>query len=87
MIIYSGYLRHLKPENPSRTSPPETAAGLGSKDTVMVVSGFTIILIIFIMTIIYKTKLNSTKLSGSQNKMFLGLRHDEDNSDHPEDVI
>ncbi|KAL0178988.1 hypothetical protein M9458_024430, partial [Cirrhinus mrigala] len=50
------------------TSPPETAAGLGFKEAVMVVSGFTIILIITIMTIIYKTKPTFTKCSESQNK-------------------
>ncbi|XP_050956709.1 uncharacterized protein LOC127157487 [Labeo rohita] len=81
------YLRHMNPENPSRTSPPETAAGLEFEKAVTLMSGFAIILIIIIMTIIYKTKPNFTKHSGSKNKMFVVVRHDEYNSNHPEDVI
>ncbi|XP_016313724.1 uncharacterized protein LOC107666794 [Sinocyclocheilus anshuiensis] len=82
------YLGRMNPENPSGSSPPETAAGF--KDTVItvLVSGFLIILIIvIIMTIIYKTKPNFTKLPGSQNRMCLVVKHDEDRSVHPEDVI
>ncbi|KTG47281.1 hypothetical protein cypCar_00046000, partial [Cyprinus carpio] len=50
--------------NKARSSPPETAAGLGFKDTAIsvAVSGLIIFLII-IMTIMYKTKPNFTKLS------------------------
>ncbi|XP_016119882.1 uncharacterized protein [Sinocyclocheilus grahami] len=78
---------HINPENPSGSSPPETAAG--SKDTVIsvLVSGFIIIiLLIIMMAIICKTKPNFTKLCRCQNWMFLSVRHDEDNN-RPENEI
>ncbi|XP_016408863.1 uncharacterized protein LOC107740851 [Sinocyclocheilus rhinocerous] len=77
----------MNPENPSGSSPPETAAGV--KDTVItvLVSGFILILILIIMmAIICNTKPNSTKLCRFQNWMFLSVRHDEDN-DRPENEI
>ncbi|XP_042591940.1 uncharacterized protein LOC122139290 [Cyprinus carpio] len=48
---------------------------------------FIIILFIIIITIICKTKPNFTKSCGFQKRMFLCIRHDEDNTTPPETVI
>ncbi|XP_042575307.1 uncharacterized protein LOC109100275 isoform X3 [Cyprinus carpio] len=71
--------KHVNPENPSGTSPPETAAGFKETVFTVVVVGFSIILIIM-TAIICKTKPNFTKLCRGQNWMFLRVRHDEDNN-------
>ncbi|XP_016371794.1 uncharacterized protein LOC107711325 isoform X2 [Sinocyclocheilus rhinocerous] len=60
-----------------------------SKDTAIIaaVGCFSIVLIIVIMTVICKTKPNFTKPCGFQKRMFFCIKHDEDNTTPPEDVI
>ncbi|KAK2876079.1 hypothetical protein Q8A67_020175 [Cirrhinus molitorella] len=55
-----------------------------------VVGCFILILIIVIVIVIMKvihSKKNFSTYCGFQKRMFLGLTHDEDNSDRPEDLI
>ncbi len=77
-------------KNPSEVSAPDTEAGLGSKDSAIAASVgcFIIIIIIIItMTVIRNKKPNFTRACGLQKRVFLCIRHDEDTSDHTEDVI
>ncbi|KTF79544.1 hypothetical protein cypCar_00040313, partial [Cyprinus carpio] len=46
-----------------------------------------IILILITMTIIHNKKPNFIKSCGFQKRMFLCIKHEENNSHHPEDVI
>ncbi|KAL0153158.1 hypothetical protein M9458_051529, partial [Cirrhinus mrigala] len=46
-----------------------------------------ILIIIIIMTVIYKKKPNFTKPCGFQKRMFQCIRHKEDNTTPPQDVI
>ncbi len=76
----------------SGTSAPDTAAGHGSRFSVIaeVLGCFIIIIIIIIiiiMTIIHNKKPNFNRSCGFQKKMFLCIRPDEDSSTRPEDVI
>ncbi|XP_050957827.1 uncharacterized protein LOC127158925 isoform X1 [Labeo rohita] len=70
----------------SRTSPPDTEVDLGSKVSVIaaVVGCFILIIIVII---IRNKKPNFNNSYGFQNSIILDIRHDEDNNDHPEDVI
>ncbi|XP_042575311.1 uncharacterized protein LOC109100274 [Cyprinus carpio] len=72
--------RHVNTENPSGSSPPETAAGFKETVFTVVVVGIIIIILIIMTAIICKTKPNFTKLCRGQNWMFLRVRHDEDNN-------
>ncbi len=73
----------------SGTSLPDRAEDPRSKYTVtaVVVGFFILITIIVIMTVIRNKKPNINTSFRFQKRMFLYLRHNEDNSDHPEDVI
>ncbi|KAL0178993.1 hypothetical protein M9458_024435, partial [Cirrhinus mrigala] len=44
-------------------------------------------ILIIIMTVICNKKPDINTSCGFQKRMFMGLRQDEDNSDHSEDVI
>ncbi|XP_058601211.1 uncharacterized protein LOC131520761 [Onychostoma macrolepis] len=70
------------------TSLPDTAEDPRSKYTVTaVVVGFFILIIIVIMTVIRNKKPSFNTSCRFQKRMFLGLRHDEDNSNRPEHVV
>ncbi len=73
----------------SGTSLPDRAEDPRSKYTVtaVVVAFFILITIIVIMIVIRNKKPNINTSCRFQKRMFLYLRHNEDNSDHPEDVI
>ncbi|XP_073684887.1 uncharacterized protein [Garra rufa] len=72
----------------SGTSPPDTEVSVGYKVFVIAaVVGCFIIIIMGIITVIRNKKPNFNRSCGFQKRMFLGIRHDEDNSDHSEDVI
>ncbi|XP_058650032.1 uncharacterized protein LOC131551255 isoform X2 [Onychostoma macrolepis] len=74
--------------NPSEVSAPDTEAGLGAKvSAIAAVVGCFILIIIITMTVIRNKKPNLNRSCGFQKRMFLCIKHDEDNSDHTEDVI
>ncbi|XP_016314958.1 uncharacterized protein LOC107667752 [Sinocyclocheilus anshuiensis] len=82
-----GEKAEVKIMNVSGRSAPDTAAGHESKVSVIAAVVGCFILIIIIMTIIHNKKPNFTKPCGFQKRMFLCIKHDEDNTTPPEDVI
>ncbi|XP_016371786.1 uncharacterized protein LOC107711325 isoform X1 [Sinocyclocheilus rhinocerous] len=82
-----GEKAEFKVTNVPGPSAPDTAAGHESKVSVFAAAVGCFILIILIMTIIHNRKPNFTKSCGFQKRMFLCIKHDEDNTTPPEDVI